>query len=253
MRVLTAVLVVAIMVAGCGSGSSGATSTKATGPYAFENKPWVLEEGIPNADHAPPTATFNRGRVTGFNGCNTYNASYKATATTLTIGQIAGTLMACTPPGDEVERGFNKALAQVRKWKVSQGKLTLSNASGQQLLKMGEATVTGDWTVTSLQFNDALRSPIPGTEITANFGSNGELTGSGGCNNYSTTYTTNGSQLTIKPIAGTQKHCADPAGVSDQEASYFAALDSATNFKLSGDQLALFRDDGTYAVSYVRR
>ena len=74
--------------------------------------------------------------------------------------------------------------------------------------------------------------------MTAIFGENGTLTGSGGCNTYSSTYQTNGNRLTIQPISATQKMC-DPE-VMDQEQAFFAALQSAATFSVDGGQLIIW-------------
>ena len=63
-----------------------------------------------------------------------------------------------------------------------------------------------------------------GTKVTALFAADGSLSGSGGCNNYSSTYQLEGDQITISPITSTMMAC--EKGM-DQETIVLAALQGA--------------------------
>jgi len=85
---------------------------------------------------------------------------------------------------------------------------------------------------------------VPGTMVTANF-SGGQVTGSGGCNNYTASFSTNGNNVTISyPMAG-QMACAPE--VLDQETRYFQNLSRAATYEISGNNLTL-RDGGGAVV-----
>ena len=94
-------------------------------------------------------------------------------------------------------------------------------------------SLVGSWTLTSLNGNQV----VPGTQITANF-NNGQLSGSGGCNTYNTTYSTNGNRISINPPVATQQLCEDP--VMQQENAYFQALTSAASYQMSGPTLSFY-------------
>ena len=94
-----------------------------------------------------------------------------------------------------------------------------------------------------------MTSPIAGTELTATFDDDGGLSGSAGCNNYTSAYTTDASSIAIEPPASTRKLCPEPAGVMEQEAAYLAALGVAERFSVGGGSLELLRADGTIAVA----
>ena len=83
------------------------------------------------------------------------------------------------------------------------------------------------------------------------FANDGTLSGSAGCNSYTTSYTLDGGEIEIAPPAATKKACAAPEGVMEQEAAYVAELPSATHFSAEGGTLALLAGDGTYVASYV--
>lgn len=70
-----------------------------------------------------------------------------------------------------------------------------------------------------------------GTVVSAVFAADGSLAGSGGCNNYNTTYQVDGDQLTVNgPIASTLMAC--EAGM-DQEMVYLDALQKAQNYSIT--------------------
>ena len=70
----------------------------------------------------------------------------------------------------------------------------------------------------------------PGTRITANFNSDGSVSGSGGCNSYSGSFQVDGERIAFGPAAVTAMAC--ESGM-DQETAYFAALENATTFELT--------------------
>ncbi len=82
------------------------------------------------------TALFGGdGKVTGNDSCNTFNAPYSATASTLTVGLPVTTGMAC--PEDVASQGqaYLAALQQSATYQVSGSQLTIFAASGQKLLQ----------------------------------------------------------------------------------------------------------------------
>jgi polar amino acid transport system substrate-binding protein len=85
--------------------------------------------------------------------------------------------------------------------------------------------------------------PAPGAPpLTAFFGADGTVTGSGGCNTYTGTYQQAGNRLTVQPLAATQKAC-DPA-VMAQEEAFLAALQSSDTFSICGGQLTIWDKAG---------
>lgn len=95
------------------------------------------------------------------------------------------------------------------------------------------------WLLTELSGQPALAD----VSVTASFAADGSLSGSGGCNSYSTTYSVDGSSLTVSPqIAATMMACPDP--VMNQETAYFQALTSVATFAIDGETLTLSGADG---------
>jgi heat shock protein HslJ len=99
---------------------------------------WVLENL--NFDQQPVlpdteiTATFADGQVSGWAGCNDYNASVsdesrdggENNSQTLTVGPVISTQMACAEPVMDQELQYLTALQGVTQWYYLPGRLALS-------------------------------------------------------------------------------------------------------------------------------
>jgi heat shock protein HslJ len=97
----------------------------------------------------------------------------------------------------------------------------------------------------------SLVSVLPATQATATFGSTGFVTGSSGCNAYSTVFQTVATTLLfIGPVATTHLTCDQP--VMDQEQAYLWALPRSTGYRLEGDHLVLIESDATRVAEYSR-
>lgn len=85
-----------------------------------------------------------------------------------------------------------------------------------------------------------------GSLITALFSSDGTLSGSGSCNNYTSTYELDGDQLAItSPIASTMMFC--ETGMA-QESTYLASLQKAARLAFTAEgRLEVFYDTGIAA------
>ena len=241
-------MVVIGLAVGCGGNGGGSD------PADIENKPWQLtsaaELTIP--DGVVPSAAFASGSVFGTAGCNTYRASYTLDADSLEISDPSGTRIACPPSVDEFERAYLAALGEVATWELDGEELVLSDADGNELLRYEVASISGAWTVTGINTGDAIVSPIVGTELTAVFADDGSLTGSAGCNTYTTSYTADTGDIEIEPAAATEKFCPEPEGIMEQESAYLEALGSAEQYGFNGATMELSDAGGTRLVTLVR-
>jgi heat shock protein HslJ len=244
-RLVCCVIAVAgvVAVSGCGEDDDGAAANSGS---SFEDIPWALvsPEG--------PSATFTDGKVGGSAGCNQFGASYTQDGKALTIGDIVSTQMACGPRADAAERAYLAALERVESWSRDQDELTLADGDDNALLRFREASPVGAWTATSVRQPNAVSSPLPGTEITAEFDDKGKLTGSAGCNTYGATYKTDGAKITIGDVSATEMACDGPDGIMEQEQGYLEALPLAAGYRVEGSKLSLLKADGTYVATYER-
>lgn len=88
-----------------------------------------------------------------------------------------------------------------------------------------------------------------GTTVTANL-KNGTLTGTDGCNSYSTSYTVRGAKITIdKDMVTTMMACPEP--IMQQAGTYATALALAATFKTDGRQLTLLDASGKTLATFA--
>jgi len=103
----------------------------------LHGKEWVVED-IDHAgiiDGSRITLGFGADqRLTGRAGCNTYQASYRLTGETLTIGDAAVTQKACAPALMQQEQTFLQVLAAVERFELDEsGALVLQAKGGRTL------------------------------------------------------------------------------------------------------------------------
>ena len=84
------------------------------------------------------TATFTPdGQVSGNAGCNTYTGAYTLDGTSLTVGPLATTMMACEQPIMDQETKFLAALQVPTTVETSGGTVTLRDAAGATQVVLG--------------------------------------------------------------------------------------------------------------------
>jgi heat shock protein HslJ len=102
------------------------------------------------------------------------------------------------------------------------------------------------WEMTSLRG----QPPLEDTTVSLEFGSDGEASGTSGCNGYGGTYETEGITISFGPLVGTLIACEEP--VMEQENSYRDALDEAAFYEVTEDgELRLFDADTTLLVTFA--
>jgi heat shock protein HslJ len=85
------------------------------------------------------TAAFSDGKIAGKAAVNTYGGTYstgssKDGAGSFSTGELVRTLMAGSEPAMRAEDIFFQLLAQARAYSTADGKLTVSDANGNELL-----------------------------------------------------------------------------------------------------------------------
>ncbi|MCJ7444497.1 MAG: META domain-containing protein [Methanotrichaceae archaeon] len=227
----------------------------------LERVSWSLDSYLSRAgktecvlNYTEITALFELGRVSGNGGCNSYTGSYVADGNNLTISGVISTMMFC----------YDNISTQESEYLMNLGKIVTYNISGNLLRMMdSNRTVILTYSVTQplplvgtnwsmLNYNngrEALVGALTGTEVTALFNADGNLTGTAGCNNYKASYQVDGGILKIGPTATTRKQCAEPEGIMEQEKDYLAALESTASYRIDRQQLWLFfKNDSIAAI-----
>ena len=103
--------------------------------------------------------------------------------------------------------------------------------------------IAGSWVCTGYQDGTGMRTPLPGTGIVADFGTDGRVTGTSGCNLFFAEYEADERSLDIGAAGMTEMYCLEPVGVMDQEQIFLNLLCSAETFDISDGQLTI--QDGT--------
>jgi heat shock protein HslJ len=121
--------------------------------------------------------------------------------------------------------------------------LAACGSSGSQ---NGGGDLTGQvWGLTAL-----LGQPlVSGTGLSAQFTTDGKVSGSAGCNQYTGKYTTSGNSITFDPsIMSTAMACEQ--AVMDQEQVYLKMLPEVKTYEVKGNQLTFFGADNKVLATY---
>lgn len=218
---------------------------------------WVLKSYSLKGEitDVPPsgsvTARFAADKIAG-KALNSYNGTFNTDddGNVTQVGPIASTKMAGPPELMTLETAYFAALEKAESYYSDGTTLTLYGADEEELAAYEKSTVSlvGKWDVTSYNNGkQAVVSVISTTSVTAEFGADGKVSGNGGINSYGGSYTTEGANaISVGQLNSTMM--AGPQEVMDQEAAYLKALQSATKYSISGDQLEMRDDSGALQV-----
>ncbi|MDG4551521.1 MAG: META domain-containing protein [Candidatus Contendobacter sp.] len=104
------------------------------------------------------------------------------------------------------------------------------------------------WRLTSIARADGRLHAVPNSvEATATF-ANGSVSGSGGCNRYTTSYTVDAGKLTIGLAASTMMACPEPQTAVEQP--FMAALAATRAYQIEDGQLSLLDAGGQKIATF---
>jgi heat shock protein HslJ len=238
---------------------------------SLEGTTWLLESYVAPEGETEPvlsgtqvTALFAEGRVGGNAGCNSYVGQYETSRPNISIAVSASTMMFCSP--EEVmqqEQNYLATLGNAAYYLIQEDELLLSDDAHETILRfrVQETTplVETDWRLA--WYNNGrggYTSVLAGTEVTALFGEDGSLTGSAGCNNYSSSYELGSSgnaargTIAIAPPATTRMFCGEPEGIMEQETAYLQAIAAAAAYEIRGAELELTDAGGTRMATFAK-
>jgi heat shock protein HslJ len=107
---------------------------------------------------------------------------------------------------------------------------------------------SSQWMLASYGENQT--TPVEGTEVTLIFQEDSNAGGTGGCNSYGTEYETRDGEINFSPIVSTLIACAEE-GVMEQEQGFFTALQEATEYEMTSDQLTIQSTAGLGTLNFV--
>lgn len=99
------------------------------------------------------------------------------------------------------------------------------------------------WELKSAEGSGTTITPIEGSAITLAFGTDGKVSGSGGCNSYGGDYNADAASLSIDAVVPTRRACTN-TGIAEQERLYLTALDSVETYQLTASELRLMLNGG---------
>ena len=115
------------------------------------------------------------------------------------------------------------------------------------------ALVGTKWVMTTYAVTGAMKDALPTPTVDATFAAPkdgaGDVSGSGGINQYSGRYTVDGDKLTVGTISSTRK--AGAPAVMQQETDYLIALQTAATYQIDGDTLTIRSTSGVTVLTYV--
>lgn len=257
-----AVLTISLLLAGCAVTPTPFDRTPggAGGPSDLVGITWLLDElnGQPTIEGTFPSVTFNnQGGFNGSGGCNVYTGSYTSSGGQIDVADnIISTMMACDDPIMTQEFGLFDALKTASSYAVVDTRLTLSDQNGTALATFNAQSqdLAGtSWQVTAYNNGqEAVVGVLEGTTPTIEFGADGQLSGTAGCNRVIGSYSTTDGTIELGPLATTQMACPEPEGVMDQETRLVAALESAATYHVEGPTLEMRTADDALAVHFTR-
>ena len=258
-----------LLLAACANSSDSTSTPTSNGPAASAAAPadlsgskWMLESFDASGTQTPAStesagtlAFADGGALAGSTGCNQFTGAYKQDGSSLTIKPGATTMKACVGDLGTQDTAVLADLAKVASFTQTASALTLLDSSGATLLVYapGLTSLAGtSWTATGINNGkNAVESNAQTETVTAEFGEDGKVTGSGGCNTYSATYTTTDPDgITFGPVVSTKMACADEANAVEQQ--YFAALEAVTTYSIDGTTLTLRDADGSAQVVFTQ-
>jgi heat shock protein HslJ len=199
-------------------------------------------------------AEFASRRVSGFSGCNTYDALYQAGGRTLFVTRPRSTLIACDEASMAFEQAFLAALANSRFFTARQNTLTIFDSDRNTILAFDAAPrnpLLGKWLVEGYGTPPStVNALLPDTELDVTFGIV-TIGGHAGCNSFSGTYGTNGDIVRVSQLATTRLACEQP--IMDQETAFLAALQTPATVEQNGGIVTLRNADGATQVTLVTR
>ncbi|PKG32381.1 META domain-containing protein [Methanoregula sp.] len=117
------------------------------------------------------------------------------------------------------------------------------NLSGQDATA-ATAITQHRWSLQSYAASDGTTVPVrEGTTVTARFSTDGKVSGSGGCNDYSARYLVKDTLMVVSGITTTKMNCPGN-GVMIQESRYYSLLEDTAALRVHNRVLTMYNTAG---------
>ncbi len=256
-RIVLLIIAVSVLIAAC-SGSDGETQMGTLeGLWAIETVADAESRLVRPVEDTSPYLQFADSTIAGNTGCNSFSGSAQIGADgTFAVGDLATTLIGCDPARTSQEANIHRALAEADGWMADSttAVLTTSGVAVMEMSRSDTSLADSQWFVTSLNNgHGGVQSVAQGSDPTLNFGDDGHVSGTTGCNDFTAAFGTDAGSLTIGPVGMTKKLCGTPSGIMDQEHRMVAALNRADAYSIAGDRLTIHDVNGATQILAVRQ
>lgn len=171
------------------------------------------------------------------------------------IGTILAGLSLLASPASQAQTTTPATPAPVYLPLITNNSLTTSPSAPTESSLTATSSVTAEihltgtiWTLVSWGALGAT-IPVTVTSVTLQFRTDGHAFGRSFCNYYDTTYVVQNNTLTLKRLSTTLMSCGDE--LDSEEMRHLAALKTAHEFTLTGNQLMIQYDDGQSVLNFT--
>jgi heat shock protein HslJ/uncharacterized protein YraI len=241
-------------------------------PGAPNNMGWIAGEYVivENADNvpvitAPPTPTPQATATA--TPTPSPEIEFTASRTTINAGETATLAWRVEnvkavflyPVGDRFENYpvTGQGTKDVQPFITTSYELLVFNMDDSVSAERIEITVIGGltsyrWILQSYSSpSTGQRTPLPGTQITARFATDGTLSGSAGCNSYNGSFTAFDQTLRIGTLSSSQALCGSPEGIMEQEGLFLNLMHQASRMAISAGQLTIYDSAGNMILTFI--
>lgn len=215
------------------------------------NVPKTSLDGQWKSTTSKATVHFDKGKISGNDGCNQFIGSYATQDNTLSVSdKMMSTMMACSDM--ENSTAFKNSLINAKIYENDGKKLFLLGGKGESLIELKALSSTleeGLYHINHL--NNGKQAVITlQTPISMQIEPDGKMFGDTGCNQYTTSYTIKGNQITIGFPATTRKIC--PPEFMEQEKQFINALPKSFKIARNGEKWEIRDESGSLLMDIVK-
>ena len=215
------------------------------------NVPKTSLDGDWKSTTSNATVRFEKGKISGNDGCNQFMGNYATQGNTLSVSdKMMSTMIAC--PGMEKSVAFKSALTSAKIYENNGTTLVLIGASGKTLLELKHLTSTPEEGLYTIHYINNGKQAVVSVQhpITMYLGADGKMNGNGSCNQYTTSYTVKEKQITIGVPATTRKMCSPE--LMEQEQQFLNALQKSFNISRNGEKWEIRDSAGALQFSMTK-
>lgn len=197
------------------------------------------------------TVRFEKGKISGNDGCNQFIGNYVTQGNSLSVSdKMMSTMMAC--PAMETSAAFKSALTSAKVYENDGKTLMLIGENAKPLLELHALSNTPEEGLYAIKYLNNGKHAVVSvkTPITMQLSRDGKMSGSTGCNLYTTSYTVKENQLTIGLPATTRKMC--PPELMEQEQQFLNALEKGANISRNGEKWEVRDTAGALQFSLIK-